>query len=269
MTFNLEKIGRPLATFLKGDNKGKIISVSTSPEEEKKIEKPYKMIISKELLQQIPNPNTEREVLYITGTAGCGKSTYIKNYTLQWKKKHKNGEVYIISDLDEDTSLDEIKAQRIVLDKRMYEDPLTYKDFPDSLVIFDDIDSIGDKKIKDAVYILLNQIIKLGRHENTTILISNHLPTEGNITVGIINGSNSVTYFPYFGTGRRIKTLLKDNIELSDKDIKKIKKTKSRWATIFIMAPRVVLTEHNSFLLDDDDDDDDSDTSSEEENNTS
>ena len=56
----------------------------------------------------------------------------------------------MFSSLPEDDSLDAIKPKRIKLDKSIYEDPIEVEDCKDKVVIFDDIDVISDKKIRDA-----------------------------------------------------------------------------------------------------------------------
>ena len=44
----------------------------------------------------------------------------------------------------------------------------------ESVIIFDDIDVISDKKIRDGVYALLNQVLEIGRHFKITCLMTNH-----------------------------------------------------------------------------------------------
>ena len=48
------------------------------------------------------------------------------------------------------------------LESTIYEDPIEVEEFQDSVVIFDDIDVISDKKIRDAVYNILNKVLEIG-----------------------------------------------------------------------------------------------------------
>ena len=57
----------------------------------------------------------------------------------------------------------------------------------DSLVIMDDIDVINPKKVKDAVFHILNEILQIGRHFNITCIVTNHLPTDFQRTRIILN----------------------------------------------------------------------------------
>ena len=82
----------------------------------------------------------------------------------QYKKTFKDNEVYLFSSLPDDESLDELELKRVRLDASIYEDPTPIKDFTNAAVIFDDIDVIADKRIREGVYSLLNQILEIGRH---------------------------------------------------------------------------------------------------------
>ena len=132
-------------------------------------------------------------------------------------------------------------------------DPLTVEDFKDSLVLFDDTDSIGDKKQRREVYNIMNQILQTGRHFNVSALITNHLPTAREETRHILNECHSITYFPHSGNLSTLKRLLVEIVGLDTKDIKKIKDTKSRWATIYKNYPQICLTEKDIWLLSNDD----------------
>ena len=96
-------------------------------------------------LQIIPNPKTEREILYITGPSGSGKSTFTRKYIEQYKNKFKDNPVNLFSSLPDDESLDEIEPKRVRLDASIYEDPIPIQDFSNAAVIFDDIDVIADE----------------------------------------------------------------------------------------------------------------------------
>ena len=50
-------------------------------------------------LQLIPNPKTERDILYITGPSGSGKSTFSLKYLEYYENTLKDNEVYLLSSL--------------------------------------------------------------------------------------------------------------------------------------------------------------------------
>ena len=55
--------------------------------------------------------------------------------------------VYVFSSLLDDESLDSIKPKRIILDDSFIDDPIYIEEFADTVVIFDDIDVLTNKKI--------------------------------------------------------------------------------------------------------------------------
>lgn len=256
MSLNLEEQGRALAIIEgEGKNKKKTVSIATNDEQEEECKKTFRTLQLGEgqKFQQTPDPNTERQIMYITGASGSGKSTYIASYCKQYKKKFPSNDIYVFSALNEDSSLDVIKPNRLKLDERMISDPLTVDDFKDTLVIFDDIDVIGDKKIREAVYQVLNAILETGRHTKTSVCISNHLPTAGKDTRRVLNECHCVVYFPHSGSAKALKYLLTEYLGLDKTSMTKIKKLKTRWACIFKNYPSIAMTEKNMWLLADDD----------------
>ena len=69
-------------------------------------------------------------------------------------------------------------------------------------MIFDDIDSLANKKIKEAVYQLLNEILQIGRHHKMSAIITNRSPTNFNRAKIILNECHIVVYFPSFATNK-------------------------------------------------------------------
>ena len=110
----------------------------------------------------------------------------------------------MFSALPDDPSLDSINPKRIELDDSLVSDPIKAVDLKDSVVIFDDIDVLSNKTIRDEVYKLLNQVLEIGRHFNITCVVTNHLPTNGKDTRRILNEAHSFTYLPHAATGRII-----------------------------------------------------------------
>jgi hypothetical protein len=155
--------------------------------------------------------------------------------------------------LKDDESLDKLKPKRVMIDDRLVSEPLMAEDFAESLVIFDDIDVISNKAHREAVYKVLNQILEIGRHYKIFCVVTNHLPTAGNDTRRILNEAHSITYFPHSGSARQVNYLLMNYVGLDKDDIKILKKSKSRWATIYKNYPQVAMTERLIFKVGEDD----------------
>ena len=127
------------------------------------------------------------------------------------------------------------------------------EDLKNSLCIFDDIDVISKKELKEAVYNILNQILETGRHFSISCIITNHLPSSGHDTRRILNECHSITYFPHSGNNGKLKKFLLDQVGIDKVDYIKNKKSKSRWATVFKNYPMVNMTEREIRLLGDED----------------
>jgi hypothetical protein len=251
MSLTYDKIGRPLC-IIEGSGKNKHKQISVSDDDDLATEF-RRLELTDQKLQQIPDKHTERQIMYITGASGSGKSTYISKYCKQYRKAFPDNEIYVFSALKEDESLDACSPKRIVIDDRMMSDPLSVDDFKDSMVIFDDVDVIGDKKHRDAVYQLLNALLETGRHTKSSVFVSNHLPYAGKDTRRILNEAHSVIWFPNSGSGVGMKRLLCDYLGL-DKDInKKLRKMQTRWAVYFKSFPGIMMTERCVWLCADDD----------------
>ena len=100
---NLNKVGRPLCKVEKGKYNGYIVSVSDQqPNEEEYNEELIKEIKRLKIpndsrFQHMPDTTREREILYITGCSGSGKSTYTRRFIEQLKKAKKDIPIFIFS----------------------------------------------------------------------------------------------------------------------------------------------------------------------------
>lgn len=249
MSLNLDKEGSPICVILGGKNANTKIYLSDKIQDNDKLQKikTFKNLAIKDgIFQQIPNTQKERDVGVIVGSSGSGKSTYINKYIKEYKKTYKKRQVYFFSNLKEDKSLDG-NINRIKIDDELINDPLSVEDFENSLVIFDDIDVISNKFLKETVYNIMNQILETGRHFNVSCIMTSHLSNGSNMK-RILNESHFFVYFPW-GSTKSTNYVLENYIGIDKNDIKKIKSTKSRWACVYKNYPQVVITEKKVFML--------------------
>jgi hypothetical protein len=247
--------GRPIAKLGK-----KIVNVVGNQDEivENEIPVTNKLIVpsnDSNKFQQVPDETRERDILYVTGPSGSGKSTYVVNYLNEYKKKYKRRPIFVLSSLKEDETLDKVKdLKRIKLDEKMYNEPLEAEMFEECCVVADDVDVISDRKIREAVIILINQILEIGRHFKITLIMTNHLATAGKDTRRILNEAHTITYFPHSGSSHGIKYLLTEYCGIDKKDMKLAKQSGSRWTTIYKNYPCVMMTEKMIWQPDTEDD---------------
>jgi adenosyl cobinamide kinase/adenosyl cobinamide phosphate guanylyltransferase len=198
------------------------------------------------------NKETERQIGYICGASGSGKSYFAKQFILEYHKAYSGRPIYIISALTEDTTLDSLKCiKRIKLSPEFLADELKSSDFADSLVILDDTDTISNKKMRNKVNQIRDDILSTGRHYNVSCLVTTHTPCAGLETKLILNESHFITIFPAGLGGRAKAYLLETYLGLDKLQIKKLKDIDSRSITFIKGFPQVVLAERNAYILTD------------------
>jgi hypothetical protein len=197
-----------------------------------------------------PMISRERDIMYMAGPSGSGKSYYTKMYMLNYIKAHPTNEIYIFSKLGEDVSLDDVPdLRRVKIDNRLMTQPFEVDDFKNSLVVLDDIDCLTNKEHKEALNDLKIGILETGRHTNTSMLITSHIVCKGNETKTILSESQYITIYP--SSGMPLNTLLSGYMGLTTKQIRTIKALPSRWVTIVKNYPQMIMSETKLFFMKD------------------
>lgn len=199
------------------------------------------------------NKKQERQVFYIVGQSGSGKSYFVKQMLQEYIRAYPSRPIFLFSSLGEDETLNslETKIQRIDLTPDFLADDIQPIEFQDSCVVFDDTDCISDKVMRKKVISIQNQLLETGRHYNTTIFFTNHIANQGHDTKRILNESQALTFFPSTMQDRTCKYLLNSTMGLSNKQIDKIRKIPSRAITILKSYPPVLISESFTCLLKD------------------
>lgn len=246
---NFEEQGVPLA-IVKNSKSKKTPILSVDDKEVAKKSYSDITLTGDEEFQCIPNPETERQILYITGRSGSGKSYYTLHYCNEYKKMFPKREVYLFSALSEDTTLDKLKGlKRIKLTEEFCKEEITSEDFKNSMVIFDDTDVISDKKIRAKVNAIMDNILQVGRHHNTSCIITTHTACNGNATKIILNEAHSITIFPNGLGNRSMKYLLDSYLGLDKAQCKKIKGLNSRWVSIVKSFPMTIISQKRAYTV--------------------
>ena len=255
MTLNFNQVGKPVAMIKGGKYDKKLIYINPDLNDHDATDFKHLKIANESKFQQVPDTTTERQILYITGPSGSGKSTYTRMFLEEYKRKYKDREIYLFSSLKEDESLDKIKPKRFKIDDSLWKDPLNAEELKESVCIFDDIDVISDKKIKEAVYKIMDSCLEVGRHFSITCVITNHLPTNGLFTRRILNEAHCYIFFPH-SAGGKIRYLLQEYLDIDKKMVSYFKNANSRWCCIFKNFPMAYMLEHEIGMLHANEDDD-------------
>lgn len=202
--------------------------------------------------QPIPSPDPKkRQIWYICGASGAGKSWFAKGIAENYKKLYPDREIYLVSKLNEDETLDNMKGgkpKRIKVQSLVDDYPENLEDFRESLIIFDDFDTF-DKPYNVAVQKFIDDVASMGRHTVTSMLCISHLITNFSKTRLILNESHFYVVYPNGCSAKGMNLLLGTYAGLDKSEIDKIRKMDSRWACIFKNYPPYMITEHEARLL--------------------
>lgn len=250
----------PLVKIKGGKYNNQIIYLSNQipDKNEAELEKPFNKLALKEgTFQLVPVSDMkkrERECIVCIGKSGSGKSHFIYNYCLEYKKTFPKRDIYLISNLSSDDTLDKLKdLLRIKVDADLVNNPIIpEEELKECCVIFDDIDGM-EKSISKAVKNLLTILITQGRHWNTTVIYAGHT-IDGKNSDGkaLLNETHYFVYFPW-GATRSINYLLTSYFDIDRETLKQIKSTHSRWCCIGTNFPQVIITEKNLMMMADKD----------------
>lgn len=202
-------------------------------------------------------PSTElRDIMYIAGPHGSGKSTYIKNYFKEFMEVFPDKRVILLSRLLED---DAFKGFDNIIevdlnDESIITQPLDIKqELNDSLLIFDDYFTLYEKSRK-SIEMTLKDAIQNGRDqsgkgEDIYLAITAHQLVNGNKTRFIFTEINSLTFFPKAGDIAAIKHTLRYYFGIDKNLIDTILDLDSRWITITKRLPRYVMWQKGVMLI--------------------
>jgi hypothetical protein len=94
--------------------------------------------------------------MYVASLAGSGKSVMCGKLIDEYVRNRPGKKIYVYSDINEDKALDKLlekhNCTRILLNDEIVNDPIIIDDVTaSSLLLFNDVDAIPNKKIKGAI----------------------------------------------------------------------------------------------------------------------
>lgn len=216
-------------------------------------------------LQPVPSPDG-REVGYIVGQSGAGKTVFLVNYTIEYMTMFENNQVFVFTGASASDPAyakiltNPVMRERITfatIGKEILDQTLDPESFAESLVIFDDTGAIEDKDVKKKIDSLRSRLCLVGRHKNVSVINTNHLESEftDKSLKTAITESHFVVVFPRYGTEVGLNRLLTTwyglpNRTKEDKAVvQQIKGVPSRWAYLRKGFPKYVLHESGGFIL--------------------
>jgi molybdopterin converting factor small subunit len=216
-----------------------------------------------EKIEILPTKNTEN--IYVVGPNGSGKSWIIGMYARRFHKMFPNKPIILFCRRADDPAYDDVPRTEIVLDStelaakgktieditdQIAESSKSIRNFANSLVIFDDVDNLTDKKLLRAVHALCADLLSNGRKEGISVIYVSHIMLNAHQTRAILNEASKVYFFPQSSGTRGIGRFLKEYAGLENDQVKEILSIDdSRWVMISRVAPRYIASEKSIFLL--------------------
>jgi len=205
------------------------------------------------MFELLPSPDPKRrEIWYIAGASGSGKSYIAKGLGEYYRKLFPDREVYLISKLmpEKGGTIESMKGgapKRISVDS-LIEDFPSLDEFKDCMVIFDDYDTFTGDADK-VVHKLIDDLATMGRHTNTTMLCLSHYLTQYKKTRLILNEATHIVVYPQATSYHALLYLLKNYVGVDEEDIKALRKCGSRWLCFGKNFPQYVITQQSAKLL--------------------
>jgi hypothetical protein len=199
----------------------------------------------------LPSPKKDkREIFYIAGASGSGKSYQVRGLAERYKKLFPERDIYLITKLPEDETLDTMKTgkpKRVKIETLLDNPIEDIGIFKDSMVIFDDADTI-EGALGKAVQLLIDDIASMGRHHNITMCVATHYLTNYKKTRLLLNEASHFIVYPQATSYHALKHLLSNHIGMESDDVKKLK-TLGRWVMIKKGYPQLLVSEHLAKIL--------------------
>ncbi len=236
--------------FEKGEIDEEVLELYKSLTSEVNTSQAKKLYIEDGFIQVLPRLKMDQtDRIQVSGCSGSGKTTWICSYGKEYRKMFPSNKVYLFSRLDRDENIDELKPKRIKITEELLDAEVDLHDFKNSLVIFDDIATISNKKICEKVKSIRDDLLETGRHENIyVIVVSHHICDNKNTKTSLLQ-ANKITIFPHSGGAYQAHRLFKEYLGYDPKTIKMIMALPSRWITINKLYPNVILAEHHIIIL--------------------
>ena len=201
------------------------------------------------MFELLPSPDPKRrEVWYIAGQSGSGKSYIAKGLAHYYHKLHPERGVYLVSKLNEDSTLDALKFLKRINIQSFVDDYPDLEEFKDCMVIFDDYDTLtGDAE--KVITKIVDDLAIMGRHTNTTMLCLSHYLTNYKKTRLLLNEATHIVVYPLSTSYHALRYLLKNYVGVDEEDLKRQRKLGSRWLAYAKGFPQFMISQKNAEIL--------------------
>lgn len=234
--------------FSGGYNKDIIKTINNIRLTEKYVDEDGKeMYIKNKTMMFLPDFNKERELIYIFGPSGSGKSFLTSRFVTEFKLGRPDYDVFVFSRLSEDPSL-EFEYTHIAMNEDVLRD-IDVESLENSIVIFDDTETPNDKKVSKLIDNLKDLIAQEGRHYNITMIVTTHMACNYNRTRIILNECQKYVIFPKGNGKKQMENMFCSYGGLSKHQFELVKNLDTRWCMLNTSYPNYLVYETGIQLL--------------------
>jgi hypothetical protein len=201
------------------------------------------------MFELLPNPDPKRrEVWYVAGQSGSGKSFIAKGLAFFYHKLFPDRGVYLVSKLEKDETLDSLKFIKRINVQSFIDDYPSLDEFKDCMVIFDDYDTFTGNAEK-VITKIIDDLAITGRHTNTSMLCLSHYLTNYKKTRLLLNEATHIVVYPMSTSYHALRYLLKNYVGVDEDDLKRQRKLGSRWLMYSKGFPQFMVSQKSAELL--------------------
>lgn len=202
-----------------------------------------------------PAIEIEDDRVLVTGPSGSGKTTFSAEMIIHYINLFPERKVFIISSLHEDGALSVVEETypenfvRFDLNDMFNdsENEIDPETLANSLVFFDDVDTLMDTHIRQAVLVFRDFLLEQHRHFGIYLLLTTHLMTNFRETRRLLNEARKVVVFPGSGADFHILNFLTKFVGMGMRAAKNIVNkidNESKWTLVSKTSPLYMITEN-------------------------
>lgn len=192
---------------------------------------------------------------FIVGCSKSGKSTIAAELAQDFARIYPDQPIFGVSayDIRDDPAFAKVKSRIInqPIDETFCRNIQEGKgqELADCLVIFDDIDSFQDLRMRKIVQHLRGHLLDTGRKRGVYVICTSQVFRGGEVTKAANNQASFVVVFPGSGNYYHITNYLKEYCGFTKEQIERVMNLKSRWVKINKERPIYVLHEHGGYFV--------------------
>ena len=186
---------------------------------------------------------------FVSGLSGSGKSYFVSQLVNNIKSldRFKDADVFLITGQTKPDPAYENNIEKYMKVNMDADDfyTLTYSDFENSIVIFDDVNSLGNRAQEGFIFNLQKSLSENARKNNVALININHSSRDFLRTKYIVHEANYFTLFPAHNWNDSRK-FLKSYLDYDENELREIKKLSrhTRSMTFHKQTPQYIVCDH-------------------------